>query len=178
MPRTRGLTTKEQRRFRKHLNEGVLRPLGQWAAQLELDGLLLNVPVIQVETRSRPDILAWLSDPTWQSSGGRTQSQWYLGGQFVPPLVVLSVKTLTPPECAFKILFDAAADRDQLEQIARAGGLVITADPASATLPNGISARTVITSVTVTPLREILDALKATAAARAEPDAGPGPQDG
>ena len=66
MPKTRHLTTKEQRRFRKHLNEGVLKPLGQWVAQLELDGLLLNVPVIQVETRSRPDVLAWLSDPTWQ----------------------------------------------------------------------------------------------------------------
>jgi hypothetical protein len=169
MPKTRSLTTKEQRRFRKRLNEGVLRPLGQWVAQLELDGLLLKVPVIQVETRSRPDVLAWLSDPTWQASGGRTQTQWYLGGQFVPPLVVLSVKTLTPPDCAFKILFDAEADREQLEQIARAGGLVITADPPSDRLPNGISARTVITSVVVTPLREILDALAATAAARAEP---------
>ena len=52
-------------------------------------------------------------------TGGRTQTQWYLGGQFVPPLVVLSVKTLTPPGCAFKILYDAAADLDQLEQIAR-----------------------------------------------------------
>jgi hypothetical protein len=159
MPKTRGLTAKEQRRFRKHLNEGVLRPLGQWAAQLELDGLLLTVPVIQVETRTRPDVLAWLSDPVWQSSGGRTQTHWSLGAQFVPPLVVLSVKTLTPPECSFKILFDGIADRDQLEQIAGAGGLVITADPASTSLPNGISARTVITSVTVSPLREILDAL-------------------
>lgn len=170
MPKTRSLTTKEQRRFRKQLNERVLRPLGQWVAQLELDGLLLNVPVIQVETRSRPDVLAWLSDPTWQSSGGRTQSGWYLGGQFVPPLVVLSVKTLTPPECEFKIMFDGEADREQLEQIARAGGLVITADVASDRLPNGISARTVITSVVVRPLREILDALTATAAARSEPE--------
>ena len=170
MPRTRSLTTKEQRRFRKHLNEGVLRPLGQWVAQLELDGLLLKVPVIQVETRSRPDVLAWLSDPAWQASGGRTQTQWYLGGQFVPPLVVLSVKTLAPPECTFKILFDADADREQLEQIARAGGLVITADPPSDRLPNGISARTIITSVVVTPLREILDALAATAAGRAAAD--------
>ncbi len=163
MPKIRGLTTKEQRRFRKHLNEGVLKPLGQWVAQLELDGLMLKVPVIQAETRARPDVLAWLPDPTWQSSGGRTQTHWYLGGQFVPPLVVLSVKTLTPPECAFKILFDGDADREQLQQIARAGGLVITADPPSATLPNGISARTVITSVTVSPLREILEALEATA---------------
>ena len=172
MPKTRGLTTKEQRRFRKHLNEGVLRPLGQWVAQLELDGLLLKVPVIQVETRSRPDVLAWLSDPTWQTAGGRTQTQWYLGGQFVPPLVVLSVKTLTPPECQFKILFDAATDREQLEQITRAGGLVLTADPLSDRLPNGVSGRTIITSVVVTPLREILDALAATAAQRAEPEEG------
>ena len=171
MPKTRGLTTKEQRRFRKHLNEGVLRPLGQWVAQLELDGLLLKVPVIQVESHSRPDVLAWLSDPTWQSSGGRTQTRWYLGGQFVPPLVVLSVKTLSPPECEFEILFDADADREQLEQVARAGGLVITADPPSSRLPNGFSARTVITSVVVAPLREILDALATTAAARAEADA-------
>lgn len=164
MPRTRALTTKEQRRFRRHLNEGVLRPLGQWVAQLELDGLLLKVPVIQVETRSRPDVLAWLTDPTWQASGGRTETHWALGGQFVPPLVVLSVKTVTPPECAFKLLFDGFADREQLEQISRAGGLVITADPPSASLPNGISARTVITSVTVTPLREILESLEAAAA--------------
>ena len=163
MPKTRSLTAKEQRRFRKHLNEGAIRPLGEWAAQLELDGLLLTVPVIQVDTRVRPDVLAWLSDPTWQSSGGRTQTQWYLGGQFVPPLVVLSVRTLTPPACSFKILFDGEADREQLEQIAGSGGLVITADPASDRLPNGISARTIITSVVVTPLREILDALAARA---------------
>ena len=169
MPRTRNLTTKEQRRVRKHLNEGVLRPLGQWVAQLELDGLLLKVPVIQVETRSRPDVLAWLSDPVWQASGGRTQTQWYLGAQFVPPLVVLTVKTLTPPDTTFKILFDAAADREQLEQIARAGGLVITADPPSDRLPNGISARTIITSVVVTPLREILNALAEAAAAHVAP---------
>ena len=170
MPKTRGLTTKEQRRIRKHLNEGVLRPLGEWVAQLELDGLLLKVPVIQVETRSRPDVLAWLSDPTWQTSGGRTQSQWYLGGQFVPPLVVLSVMTVTPPACEFKILFDADADREQLEQIARAGGIVITADPASPSLPNGVSPRTVITSVVVAPLREILDTLTAIAAERGAED--------
>src|SRR5688572_15570573 len=170
MPKTRGLTTKEQRRLRKHLNEGVLRPLGQWVAQLELDGLLLKVPVIHVETRSRPDVLAWLSDPTWQASGGRTQTQWYLGRQFVPPLIVLTVKTLTPPECTFKILFDGDTDREQLEQIARAGGLVITADPLSDRLPNGVSARTIITSVVVTPLREILDALAATAADSISPD--------
>lgn len=167
MPKIRRLTSKEQRRLRKHLNEGVLKPLGEWVAELELDGLLLKVPVIQVETRSRSDVLAWLSDPTWQASGGRTQSAWYLGRQFVPPLVVLSIKTLSPPECEFKILFDGDADRPQLEQIARAGGLVITADPTSDRLPNGISARTVITSVVVTPLREILDTLEATAADRA-----------
>ena len=169
MPRTRGLTAKEQRRFRKHLNKGVLRPLGQWVAQLELDGLLINVPVIQVETRTRPDVLGWLSDATWQASGGRTQTRWFLGEQFVPPLVVLSAKTLTPPECSFKLLFDGDADREQLGQIARSGGLVITADPPSDALPNGISARTVVTSVTVTPLQEILERLAASAAERALP---------
>jgi hypothetical protein len=168
MPKTRGLTAKEQRRLRKHLYEGVVKPLGQWVAQLELDGLLLKVPVIQVETRSRPDVLAWLTDPAWQSSGGRTQSHWYLGARFVPPLIVLSLRTLTPPECSFKLLFDGDADREQLEQIARAGGLVITADPPSTLLPNGISARTVVTSVTVSPLREILEELETTAASRAE----------
>lgn len=171
MPKTRNLTAKEQRRIRRHLNEGVLRPLGQWVAELELDGLLLKVPVIQVETRSRPDVLAWLSDPVWQASGGRTSTQWFLGGQFVPPLVVLSVKTLTPPECTFKILFEADTDREQLEQIARAGGIVITADPPSNRLPNGISARTIITSVVVPPLREILNALAALDSVAAAPAA-------
>jgi hypothetical protein len=170
MPRIRKLSTREQQRLRKHLYEGVLRPLGEWVSELELDGLLLKVPVIHVDTRSRPDVLAWLTDPTWQASGGRTETHWFLGGQFVPPLVVLSVKTLTPPECSFKILFDGNADRDQLGQISRAGGLVVTADPPSTMLPNGISARTVITSVTVTPLREILEELETLAAARADPD--------
>ena len=141
-----------RRQLKAEINANALTVLQTWRRKILRGGEPQNTVVLQVGVDKRPDVAAWMSDP---SSGGATLRVDWL---FLPktPEAVLIAAVDGPEPVRINLRFYAGGDRRRLETVARSGVLGLTTAPLRLDEEQRPESPVVLISVPTRPLREFL----------------------
>jgi hypothetical protein len=141
-----------RRQLKAEVNADALTIRGSWRRRILRGGEPRNTVVLQVDVGKRPDVAAWMQDP---SAGGATQRVDWL---FLPktPEAVLLAAVDGPEPLRFNLRFYAGGDRRRLETVARSRVLGLITAPLQLDEEQRPASPVVLVPVPTRPLRDFL----------------------